>query len=670
MQRAVDRRQQQRQRAAAGAVGHEHADAAPVEVHGGELIADERPDLLLGEDAVVRPADDRCGAPAGRVPQRSCCAIPASHLLSRARATCRGNLASGRGGCHGGRRPHHEHGDHRVHGLTASGPAAARRARRPRDRAPALRRGARAAGHLAARSRRPAAAARRRAVPRPGDAVRDARPLRDAAAARRRRRARRARRRAGAAARGAGPRAVWRLLCAHWDVFRGTPVRFWLEAELARDLRRRGAPVGGDGRRDLRPARRAAGRATPTGPRALFERFRIAVLATTDDPCDDLSAHAALAADPTWSGRVIPTFRPDRYLEPAQPGWPDAVARLGEVADVDTGDYAGYVRRAGGAPAVLRRARRDLGRPQPRGRPHRPARTGRGGAASTARRWPATATRGGGRGVPPAHAAGDGADVVRRRAGDDAAPGRAPRPPPADRRAVRARHRPRHPAAGRVHRRAAPAAGALRHAPGFHLVVFTLDETVFSRELAPLAGFYPSVYVGAPWWFLDAPRGDPPLPRARSPRPPGSPGPPGFIDDTRAFCSIPARHDMSRRLDAGWLAELVAEHRLDEDEALETRDRPRRRPPARGVQAVSGPSRRRVRRGGRPRRRCGSSTSGSATSSAPTRPGTPTARPTPRTGASPPSPAAARDAGRRARRAQDGLYTLVTRGRRRRPLRA
>ena len=79
-------------------------------------------------------------------------------------------------------------------------------------------------------------------------------------------------------------------------------------------------------------------------PRALFERFRIDVLATTDDPCDDLAAHAALAADPAWTGRVIPTFRPDRYLEPAQPGWADAVARLGEAAGVDTDDYAGYVR--------------------------------------------------------------------------------------------------------------------------------------------------------------------------------------------------------------------------------------------------------------------------------------------------------------------------------------
>jgi len=105
--------------------------------------------------------------------------------------------------------------------------------------------------------------------------------------------------------------------------------------------------------------------------------------------------------------------------------------------------------------------------------------------------------------------------------------------------------------------------------PNLNLVLFTLDETVFSRELAPLAGFYPSVYVGAPWWFLDAPDA---VRRWRSAvtETVGFTRTSGFIDDTRAFCTIPARHDMSRRLDSGHLATLVAEHRIDQDEALET----------------------------------------------------------------------------------------------------
>ena len=101
----------------------------------------------------------------------------------------------------------------------------------------------------------------------------------------------------------------------------------------------------------------------------------------------------------------------------------------------------------------------------------------------------------------------------------------------------------------------------------FTLVLFTMDETVFSRELAPLAGFYPSVYVGAPWWFLDAPEA---IRRWRGAvtESAGFTKTSGFIDDTRAFCSIPARHDMSRRLDSGFLAHLVLEHRLDEGDAL------------------------------------------------------------------------------------------------------
>lgn len=104
--------------------------------------------------------------------------------------------------------------------------------------------------------------------------------------------------------------------------------------------------------------------------------------------------------------------------------------------------------------------------------------------------------------------------------------------------------------------------------PNLHLVLFTIDETVYSRELAPLAGFYPSVYVGVPWWFIDAPEA---IRRFRSAvtETAGFSRTSGFIDDTRAFCSIPARHDMSRRLDAGYLSELVTEHRLPEDEAYE-----------------------------------------------------------------------------------------------------
>jgi glucuronate isomerase len=105
--------------------------------------------------------------------------------------------------------------------------------------------------------------------------------------------------------------------------------------------------------------------------------------------------------------------------------------------------------------------------------------------------------------------------------------------------------------------------------PGFRVILFTVDETVYSRELAPLAGVYPSVRLGAPWWFLDSPDG---MRRFRElvTETAGFYNTSGFVDDTRAFASIPARHDLARRVDAGYLARLVAEHRLTEDEAVET----------------------------------------------------------------------------------------------------
>jgi glucuronate isomerase len=105
--------------------------------------------------------------------------------------------------------------------------------------------------------------------------------------------------------------------------------------------------------------------------------------------------------------------------------------------------------------------------------------------------------------------------------------------------------------------------------PNLHLVLFTVDETVWSHEPAPLAGFYPSAYVGVPWWFLDAPEATRRF-RAAVTEIAGFSRTSGFIDDTRAFCSIPARHDTARRVDAGVLAQLVAENQLGEDEALET----------------------------------------------------------------------------------------------------
>lgn len=362
-------------------------------------------------------------------------------------------------------------------------------------------------------------------------------------------------------------REVWRQLCAHWEVYRGTPVRYWLEVEL-------GDIFGVS----LQPSAKTADAIydhivdrlgdAAYRPRALYERFGIAVLATTDDPCDDLSAHAALAADPTWSGRVIPTFRPDRYLEPASPGWRDAVVRLGEVADVDTGEYAGLVR------ALERRRRYFVEHGATSAdHSHLDVRTDPLEEAEAARIYRAALAGEATVGETVAFRRHMLLEMARMSCDDGLVmtlhPG-----------VRRGHHGPTAAAFGPDTGHDVPVpvefTDALRPmlerygtVPGFHLVLFTLDETVWSREVAPLAGFYPSVYVGAPWWFLDAPEAQRRF-RAAVTETAGFSRTAGFVDDTRAFCSIPARHDMSRRIDAGVLARLVAEHRLDEDEAVET----------------------------------------------------------------------------------------------------
>jgi glucuronate isomerase len=362
----------------------------------------------------------------------------------------------------------------------------------------------------------------------------------------------------------AAARQAWRLLCEHWAVFRGTPVRYWLEAELSEIF----------GLTE-HPSRQTADRLFDAlserlteeafRPRALYERFGIAVLATTDDPASDLSAHAALHSDPSWHGRVIPTFRPDRYLEPAEPMWPQALARLAQAADTDVGSYAGYIaalearRRhfiAHGAVSADHSHRDARAEPLERAEAARIYAAARAGTATAAE---CLALR--------RHMVFE----MARMSCDDGLvmtlhPGvyRHHHPPTVDRFG---------PDTGsdvpvRVEFTAALAPLLARFGthPGFHLVLFTLDETVWSRELAPLAGFYPAVYVGVPWWFLDAPEA---MRRFRSAvtETAGFSRTSGFVDDTRAFCSIPARHDMSRRIDAGYLAGLVAEHRLSEDEA-------------------------------------------------------------------------------------------------------
>lgn len=364
----------------------------------------------------------------------------------------------------------------------------------------------------------------------------------------------------------AAARRAWRHLCSNWSVFAGTPVRTWLEAELIElfGIDRRPSATDADRLYDAVADRLAS---PDLRPRALYERFGLTVLATTDDPCSSLAAHAALAADPTWSGRVVPTFRPDRYLEVGDPAWPRALDDLAHSSGIDTGTSAGLVE------ALAQRRRYFVAH----GATSADHSHGDVGAApippAEAERLHALARSAA---ATPAETAALRRHLVFEMARLSCEDGLVMTLHPG---VARGHHGPTTarfgrdvgcdvPVAVELTRSLQPMLERFGTAAGFRVVLFTLDETTWSREAAPLAGFYPSVYLGAPWWFLDAPHALRRFLHAVT-ETVGFSRLSGFVDDTRAFCSIPARHDLARRIDAGVLGELVAQHRLGEDEAIE-----------------------------------------------------------------------------------------------------
>jgi glucuronate isomerase len=376
----------------------------------------------------------------------------------------------------------------------------------------------------------------------------------------------------------ATPREIWARLCSNWSLFAATPVRYWLESELADVFGVTATPSAATA--DSIYDQLAAALETPAfRPRALFERFGIRVLATTDDPADALDAHRTLRDDTSFGGHVIPTLRADRYMDPSKPGWAGALFELGGAADIDCGSYAGLV-------AALRKRRQffiengatstDTGAQDAWATPLPDAEAERihaAGLAGTLTGADAAAYR---RNLLYRFAEFSTEDglVMQLHAG-----------------VIRGHHAPTLAEYGPDTGHDLPDVGAytrplarLLHDFGTHpnlnLVLFTTDETLFSREIGPLAGFYPSVYAGAPWWFLDSPGGMARY-RAAVTDSAGFAKTSGFIDDTRAFCSIPARHDAARRADAAFLAGLVTTHQLGEDEATAIAGRIAREIPAR-----------------------------------------------------------------------------------------
>ena len=364
-------------------------------------------------------------------------------------------------------------------------------------------------------------------------------------------------------------RTIWRRFAEHWHLFRGTPSRLWLEETFGQVFGVTTA-LGPDTADEVYDAIAARLAEPEFRPRALFERFNIEVLATTESPLDDLGRHAKLAAD-GWGGpggRVITTFRPDNVVDPEFEQWAVNVARLGEMTGEDTATYTGYL-------AALRRRREafiaagatstDHG--------HLTARTLVLDESEAAALF-ATHLRGEG---DPDQAEAFRAHMLVELARMSIEDGLVMQLHPG---AVRNHNRWLYAKNGRdvggdipqavdfVHG-LEPLLSAYGNDPRLRLVVYTMDEDTFTRELAPLAGGYAAMYLGAPWWFLDSPEV---LRRFREAvtESAGFYNTTGFVDDTRAFCSIPVRHDVARRIDAGYLARLVAEHRLPLDEAAET----------------------------------------------------------------------------------------------------
>lgn len=362
------------------------------------------------------------------------------------------------------------------------------------------------------------------------------------------------------------PRTVWREFCKAWPLFDGTASGYWLRSEFKHvfKLDQEISEDTADSTFDVLQSRL---REPAFRPRQLFNDFNIEVLATTDDPLDDLQHHAHIAADDSFRGRVVPTFRPDAYINVAHPRWVENVDRLISVAGDGTAGYPGYIR----AMETRRRYFVDHGAVSADHGVRTPLtlKLDRSDAEELFTRARCGEWTSEDRDVFEAHMMYEMARMsVRDGLVMTIHPGsyRNHHLPSFEKFGGDTGHDIPFPVSYTEGMR--PLLQDFGTAPGFHLVLFTLDETVFSRELAPLAGFYPSVYIGAPWWFLDAPDA---MLRFRSAitETAGFSRSSGFIDDTRAFCSIPARHDASRRIEASFLARLVAEHRITSSRAEE-----------------------------------------------------------------------------------------------------
>jgi glucuronate isomerase len=361
------------------------------------------------------------------------------------------------------------------------------------------------------------------------------------------------------------PRKVWRIFATHYHLFRGTPTRMWLDFAFQElfGFEERLSEKTADLYFDVISAKLQRPEFLP---RALYERFNIEVLATTDSPLDSLDDHKAIR-ESDWKARILPTFRPDPVVDPDFTGFAENVARLGEKTGENTSTWAGYLN-------ALRATRirfRELGCTAT-DHGHPTARTANLSTEEAAELF---------RRVLTGNADARQKELFRAQMLTEMA-----RMSLEDGLVMQI-----HPGSARNHNRnlyqkygrdvgadiptqtnyvesLRPLLDQFGNERKLTIILFTLDESTYSRELAPLAGHYPCLLLGPPWWFHDSPEG---MTRFREhvTETAGFYNTAGFNDDTRAFLSISARHDMARRRDCSFLANLVAEHGLEEDEALE-----------------------------------------------------------------------------------------------------
>lgn len=354
-------------------------------------------------------------------------------------------------------------------------------------------------------------------------------------------------------------RAVWQRFGEHYHLFRGTPTGVWFDHELHELF---GVRVKLDAGTAQRIYDQIAERlASPEyRPRALFERFQLEVLATTDAASDTLEAHQQIRAS-GWQGRVVPTFRPDAVFRIAAPGWRDALASLEAVTGTTIASYRDFI-------AVLAERRRFFASMGATATDHAVVEpftqrvSEETASALFARAQQGTATA--------ADQQQFEAHMLMEMARMSTEDGLVMQLHPGSFRDHHTRVFERFgldkgadiPVATEYTRNLHALLNAYGAHENFTLVLFTLDETTYARELAPIAGHYPAVRLGPPWWFHDSIEGMKRF-REQVTETAGIWNTTGFIDDTRAFCSIPARHDVARRMDANFLGGLVARHVID-----------------------------------------------------------------------------------------------------------